>query len=1081
MILRGKLFAESPIYRGNARKTLFTRDGDGTQRLVSLAGEIEGTAESLMDAFTGRSRSGKNIGLIDQLWLRLYRSPMPEGLITKVHCSLQEKSYSKEHLFDIRMGVRLNEERWATEANANYKMETLFKNSVFDFSMTVNDVLLKRDENASRLFFVLGELKEGRFWFGAGKSKGLGRCRLEIEPPFPPGESLPNVSPRANHLTISLAFNLENPILVGWPWGKIDPDKLAFAAIEGRQLVQAMRNIPQSIRKRLETTIGGPILSPENWKKKLGEFLPRILALWLMEQSSSEKEVWFLPSAAVEHLGKGKFALSPKLMERIRPLTNQQFPSREAVEVAVKEAMAAKPNMAKRVLNVIANVRQKGKCLDPEVWSRTADELGLDRASGDRLAAVIGDEAALASLLSQECAKILPGLFQQVDQHVRLVQSDIWIDEEVAIREEHLHIKNMIKDGKIVEWHWLDPDYTPESVRASTWREFLESHNRVLFRHMLNSRNLNKSIANDKNVIVLLKGYRDHSRQELSQPYNTDFRSGGAFNREISRKYGKPYDTVFTRMLSWTPSAQNQGMWEIYIPGSTIKGAFRKRASQLLKTLWGDSSKTTSALNRLFGEQGQRGLVFFSDAYLRDEVDLGRSWCSMDVVKMDPATGGPIEEAKADYLFAFGKNICFNLRLDIQDLSMNDMEVFSILTHLLVDFRKGDIPLGGAKTCGFGWVKGLIESIHWMTGASSQDDSVGRKIFGNRALDRRGIWYSLDLEGEAVKDALPVISLTPEGKKDILSPPRSKQGFISHSAFGGYCGVLSIEGEVLTPLSIKESGEPSSVHVPDDPADGVINGWEPFAMAPPQASLRAPSKLYALPSKSIKGMIRHIHSIASDSNKASPDISRLNPTDSLFGWVGNGPNQSIMGRLSFDFAPFEKAETGWFKAPYPYGMWHYVDGEWKNIPKQPASVLKIDGIWRVFPHVPLAPCVVRLDDFKPDTPKADYIKAILPGGICRFRLRFWNLEKEELQRLLWCVVLEQGLAHKVGKGRYLGFGSLRLKLLAESFLTDWAGRYSGKGAKGHAGQLPINLGEWITPRVIQHYPELRKALDAQRI
>jgi hypothetical protein len=44
MILRVKLYAESPINRGDARKTLFTRDGDGTQRLVSLAGEIQGTA-----------------------------------------------------------------------------------------------------------------------------------------------------------------------------------------------------------------------------------------------------------------------------------------------------------------------------------------------------------------------------------------------------------------------------------------------------------------------------------------------------------------------------------------------------------------------------------------------------------------------------------------------------------------------------------------------------------------------------------------------------------------------------------------------------------------------------------------------------------------------------------------------------------------------------------------------------------------------------------------------------------------------------------------------------------------------------
>ena len=59
MIINGKLYAETPIYRGNARKTLFTRDGDGKNRLVSLAGEVEGTAQSLMDAFIGQSRDKK--------------------------------------------------------------------------------------------------------------------------------------------------------------------------------------------------------------------------------------------------------------------------------------------------------------------------------------------------------------------------------------------------------------------------------------------------------------------------------------------------------------------------------------------------------------------------------------------------------------------------------------------------------------------------------------------------------------------------------------------------------------------------------------------------------------------------------------------------------------------------------------------------------------------------------------------------------------------------------------------------------------------------------------------------------------
>ena len=271
MILRGKLFVDSPIYRGNARKTLFTRDGDGTQRLVSLAGEIAGTAQALMDAFIGKSRDGKNIGLLDKLWFRLYKSPIPEKLITKVECTLQKDNYPRDRFFDIRMGIKLDEDRWAAEANANYKMETLFRNSSFDFRMYVNDTLIKQNENEARLYYILQELKDGRFWFGAGKSKGLGRCRLDIDLPFSVPKNTPQVNSGVNHLSISMRFDTMNPILVGWNWGKVDPEIPGFAAIEGRLLVEAMRNLPEPISKRLELAIGGPILSPEDWKKKLAD------------------------------------------------------------------------------------------------------------------------------------------------------------------------------------------------------------------------------------------------------------------------------------------------------------------------------------------------------------------------------------------------------------------------------------------------------------------------------------------------------------------------------------------------------------------------------------------------------------------------------------------------------------------------------------------------------------------------------------------------------------------------------------------------------------------------------------------
>lgn len=1074
MILKGKLYAESPIYRGNARKTLFTRDGDGTHRLVSLAGEVAGTAQSLMDAFIGQSRDSKNLGLLDRMWLRLYDSPIPKGLITRVGCQLQEESYPRDRFFDLRMGIKLDEDRWAAEANANYKMETLFRNSVFDFTLSINESALQQGENAARLYYVLRELQEGRFWFGAGKSKGLGRIGLEMDLPFSAPETLPRLHSGANHLRMFLTFNAMNPVLVGWNWGKVDPDVPSFAAIEGRVLVEAMRDLPTPIRERLEMGLAGPILNPEDWKQKFAEYLPRIIAIWLRERSIGEVETWILPIEAVAKLGKGKYALSEKILARIQPLVEQPFPGEEAAEAAVTEALGDKANMANRVLKVMVQQRQASQQLNREVWLEVADGLGLDVTLEDRLAEQIQSEAALIEILTPACQKVLPRLFQQVDQQVNLLQSDAWVDAEIANREEHLRIKTMLLQGKIDEYQWGDRELVPEGVSPAAWREFVDTHRRVRFHHILNARNLNKSITNDENMIAFLKAYRDRTRQELAQPHHVDFRAGGVSNREISRKYGKPYDTVFMRMLSWSPSSQEQGAWEIYIPGSTIKGAFRKRASQVLKTLWGESAKTTGVLDHLFGAQGQRGLVFFSDAYLTDPHDPERAWCSMDGVKMDLKTGQPIETAKRDYLFVYGDQLAFQLQVDIQDIEEQDMEAISLLVHLLEDFQRGDIPLGGEKTSGFGWVKADVSKLIWLT---ADPDGVGEKLFGKQTLSQDGIWQRLDLEGEAAAKALEAIyPLVPTQTQVSPTPPKASAGFISHRAFGGHCGTLAVEAEVLTPINIRESGEPSFKATL---ADGPANGWDFFSMAPPEAAQRGPNKVYALPSRSIKGMLRHIYSIASDSREPSPDISRLTPSDSLFGWVGTGPNQAIMGRLSFSFGLFEEPELAWFKVPYPYGGWQYTGGQWKHTLGSSAATLLIGKNWRIFPHAPLAPIVERLDDFQPDTFQARYFRAILPGARARFTIRFWNLDEQELQRLIWCVVLEPGLAHKMGNNRYLGFGSLRLQILPDSFLIDWAKRYAGKPEQ--SWRLPIQVDEWIKPSVIEHYTALRKALNAKQL
>jgi len=1074
MFLKGKLHVESPLYRGNARKTLFTRDGDGTHRLLSLAGEVSGTAQSLMDAFIGQSGNGKNIGLLNRLWARLYGSEMPNGLVTGVECKLQESSYPRENFFDLRMGIKLDEDRWAAEANANYKLETLFRNSVFDFVMSVNKSSLEQGENQAKLYYLIQELREGRFWFGAAKSKGLGRLRLETKIPFSAPEQTPGLHPRANHLRIDLGFDSMNPVLVGWNWGKVDPDTTSFANIEGRLLVASIGGLPDPIRDRLEKALGGAILNPEDWKQKLALYLPKIIAVWLRECSVTEDETWILPASKVSKLSKGKHALSKNIIAMVKSLEDKPFATEDDAHAAIKEALGKKANMAKRFLSLLEHERSSKHQLDVESWLQVANALGLDESLSERLADNIQKEDNLEQILTTACRDLMTQLYQQVDQRISLIQSDSWVDLEIANREEHLQIKSMLMKGKIDAFQWGKPETVPEGISTSTWKEFTQAHSRVQYRHIMNSTNLKKSITNDENLIQFLENYRNLTRQELSQPNNIDFRAGGASNRKVSRKYGKPYDTIFMRMLTWTPSSETDGAWETYIPGSTIKGAFRKRASQMLKTLWGETAKTSKVLDHLFGTLGQRGLIYFSDAYLVNPHDVESSWCSMDGVRMDPRTGQPIDSAKHDYLFAYGNHLRFKFNVDIQDIGEQSMEAISLFFHLLKDFEKGDIPLGGEKTSGFGWVKANVNKLLWLTADST---GVSQKLFGKKSLTQKGIWQQLEVEGEEVTSLLqPIYPLVCEKSAGLLKPPQTEVGFISHKAFGGYCGTLQVEAKMLTPINVRESGQPSFSLTLED---GPVNGWDFFSLSPPDLNNRSSNRVYALPSKSIKGMLRHIYSIVSDSGNKSSDLSRLNPSDSLFGWVGKGPNNAISGRVSFGFGIFENPKLEWFKVPYPYGGWHYTESKWKEIPNSSVSPVLINDIWRLYPHAPLAPIVKQLSDFQADSFQASYFRAILPGSSARFEIRFWNLLEEELQRLIWCLVLEPTLAHKLGNHRYLGFGSLQLRILPDSYLIDWTKRYSGESEE--SWRTPIPIDEWLKPNVIKHYTTVKKVLNAEQL
>ncbi len=1071
MLIAGKLHAESPIYRGNSRKTLFTRDGSGKEKLVSLSGQVEGTAQSLMDAFVGYSKNRKNSGLLNQLWQRLYNETMPEQLIRSVSCKLDPTCYNKKGFFDLRMGLKLDEDRGAAEAGKNYKLETIFRNAQFDFRLDVEQSLLVQNNNAAKLLTMLEELQAGRFWFGAGKSRGLGRCRLEMLQKLPAIQHYPSFDKNVNHLSFNLSFSSAQPILVGWNWGKVDPSMPAFNAVEGKFLIDSFKQIPQAVRTRLMTALGGPISDTERWQNEFKKTLPKAITLWLMTPESIETQ-WFLPETGIKKLGKGKFPISSKILAAIAPMVERPFKNRLAMDAELKTILGERDaKKYRRILDVAMTRQGQAEGISPAKVEELS-ELGLTDGQKAEIMANASDEAAAETILAKVVSRLYPQFEQQIDQQLSLLQSDPWVDMEIESRKSHLKIKEMLLAGQITEREWGDLKAVPQDVPASDWREFVQSHSRVPYHQMLNRRNLQKSIVNDQNVIDFLQHHRHRTHQELSKPEHIDFRYGGDNNRTISQAYGKPYDSVFMRMLCWSKT-HNEDRWEVYIPGSTIKGAFRKRATQILRALWGDHADVDDYLTRLFGAERKPGLLRFSDAYPVNTDFSRKVWCSMDSITIDPRTGKPLDKAKSDYLYAYGDELKFSLDIVAQDVGEYDLDILALTSCLLRDFQQGDIPLGADKTSGLGWVEASFDAIEWLTGAK---DNMTAEIFDDLPLEQKGSWHCGTLTGERLakwNQNFGMLSPEPGRDKLVLPTTMMNEGYISHRSFGGYCGYLVFEGKVLTPLHIQESGEPTYAK---DMGGKRFNGWDMFSLSSPEVALRDEAKTYAIPSKTLRGLMRALYAITCDARRAGKTLSSLNAAEKLFGWVGEGPNQALMGRVSFDFAKFTDVTTQWGHAPHHYGQWAFLNGKWELDTGAKIEPVLFANEWRFFPHATPAPCVKWTDGFSPDGDDATYFNAVKPGSTCRFGVRFWNLEKDELERLIWCVALEDGLAHKLGKSKQLGLGSVKFSLSSESYLINWSQRYGD--TKADEWKVPIELADWHNPNSIQHYDALREFLDA---
>ncbi len=93
------------------------------------------------------------------------------------------------------------------------------------------------------------------------------------------------------------------------------------------------------------------------------------------------------------------------------------------------------------------------------------------------------------------------------------------------------------------------------------------------------------------------------------------------------------------------------------------------------------------------------------------------------------------------------------------------------------------------------------------------------------------------------------------------------------------------------------------------------------------------------------------------------------------------------------------------------------------------------------------------------------VQPVNPGAVFTFEVEYTDVRTEELRLLLFALVLEPGLWHKVGMGKPIGLGSTHIEIT--SWMTlDLAARYRnlGEGTEELTGEaLQAELATWLKP------------------
>lgn len=151
------------------------------------------------------------------------------------------------------------------------------------------------------------------------------------------------------------------------------------------------------------------------------------------------------------------------------------------------------------------------------------------------------------------------------------------------------------------------------------------------------------------------------------------------------------------------------------LPGTSIKGAIRNRATRILKTLYDDADEAKDRIDNLFGivvEDGDKKKI--RSRVLIEERKIEKVNPELqNRIKIDRFTGGTVKTALFNSMPLWPEGIKSESVTIVIKISKYEPWEAGLMLQVLKDLWCEDLPIGGEKNIGRGVLQGISASIKW--------------------------------------------------------------------------------------------------------------------------------------------------------------------------------------------------------------------------------------------------------------------------------------------------------------------------------------------------------------------------------